>query len=76
MRLKNGVWVHELELEAYRGLLAVCREAVDAKSPSAADWQAVREAVYRVVNVWLDIDDEDRAIRDLLAMEADLDASE
>lgn len=74
MRFKNGVWVHELELEAYRGLLAACRGAIDAGSPSAADWQSVREAVYRVINVWMDIDDEDRVIRDLLKTEAELEA--
>lgn len=72
MRFKNGVWVHETELEAYRNLLRTCREAVDAQTPSSADWQAVRESVYRVMNVWMDIDDEDRAIRDLIRMESDL----
>lgn len=73
-RMRNGVWVHQTELEAYRGLLTTCRDAVDARTPSTADWQAVREAVYRCVNVWMDIDDEDRVIRDLIAIEADLEA--
>lgn len=74
MRLKNGVWIHQLELEAYRRLLKACQEAVDAKTPGTADWQYVRDAVYAVKNVWLDIEDEDRAIRDLLAIEEDLSA--
>lgn len=72
MRMKNGVWVHQTELEAYRNLLAVCRDSVEAATPGRAEWQNVREAIRRVLNVWLDIEDEDRAIRDLLAMESDL----
>lgn len=72
MRLKNGVWVHQLELEAFRRLVAVCTDAIDARTPNTADWMAVREALYEVKNVWLDIEDEDRAIRDLLGIEADL----
>lgn len=72
MRLKNGVWIHQLELEAFRRLLRTCQDAVDARTPGTADWVAVREAVYDVKNVWLDIEDEDRAIRDLLAIEEDL----
>jgi hypothetical protein len=72
MRLKNGVWVHQLELEAFRRLLRVCQDSVDAGTPSSANWHAVREAVYDVKNVWLDIEDADRAIRDLLALEEEL----
>lgn len=72
MRFKNGVWVHELELEAYRRLLATCRYAVDSGTVSTADWTAVREAVYAVLNVWIDIEDEDRVIRDLIKTESDL----
>lgn len=72
MRLKNGVWVHQSELEAFRRLVRVCQDSVDAKTPGMADWAAVREALYDVKNAWLDIEDTDRAIRDLLAIEEDL----
>lgn len=72
MRLKNGVWIHQLELEAFRRLLKVCQSSIDAKTPGTAEWQNVREAVYEVLNVWLDIEDEDRAIRELMKIEDDL----
>lgn len=76
MRLRNGVWVHELEYEALRGLVATCRSAVDAKTPGTAEWNAVRDALYQVMHVWLDIEDADRAIRDLIKIEHELSEDE
>lgn len=74
MLLKNGIWVHQTEYEALRRLVKTCQTAIDAKTPSSADWQAVREAVYDVLNAWIDVEDADRAIRDLMALKESLEA--
>lgn len=72
LKLRNGVWVHQTEYEALRRLVKVCQESVDAQTPGRAQWFAVREAVYEVLNAWMDVDDEDRAIRDLIKMETEM----
>lgn len=74
MRLKNGVWVHQTEYEALRRLVKICQTSVDAKTPGMVEWMAVREALYEVLNAWIDVEDEDRAIRDLKRLEQELSA--
>jgi hypothetical protein len=73
--LKNGVWVHALEYDALRRLVRVVQESIDAKTPGTAEWTAVREQLYEVLNVWLDVEDEDRTIKDLVRIEKELDGS-
>jgi hypothetical protein len=70
--LRNGVWVHQTEYEALRKLVKVCQESVDAQTPGRAQWFAVRAAVYEVLNAWMDVEDEDRAIRDLIKIETEM----